>query len=152
MSPHLRSADPSDLNAVVALEHRCFLEDPWTRGMLGEEIARPGGIFLVMGPPGRPLAFGIAWAVLDDLHVLQVAVDPDARRTGLGKSVVAGLEARAWLATTAWLEVRRDNVAAIGLYASAGYHPVGTRPAYYTDGCDALVLRKRLPGPAGTTG
>ncbi len=146
MSPPLRSADPSDLDALVALERRCFHEDPWTREMLSEEIARVGGIFLVMGPPGRLLAFGIAWAVLDDLHVLQVAVDPDARRTGLGRTLVSGLEARAWLAASAWLEVRRDNVAAIGLYASAGYHPVGTRPGYYTDGCDALVLRKRLPG------
>jgi ribosomal-protein-alanine N-acetyltransferase len=47
-------------------------------------------------------------------------------------------------AETAWLEVRRDNEAAIGLYASMGWGPAGLRPRYYGDGCDALLMRKRL--------
>jgi ribosomal-protein-alanine acetyltransferase len=139
-----REATAADLDALLVLEQSCFAEDPWTRGMLSEELSRPGGIFLVLGEPGRPVAFAIGWAVLDDLHVLQVATDPAARRGGLARRLVIAMEARARHAETAWLEVRRDNAAAIALYEALDYRCVGARPRYYTDGCDALLLRKKL--------
>ncbi|MES2642537.1 MAG: ribosomal protein S18-alanine N-acetyltransferase [Myxococcota bacterium] len=141
-----RDATAADLDALVDLEKICFAEDPWTRNMLSDELSRPGGVFLVIGDAGRPRAFAIGWAVLDDLHILQVAVEPAARRLGLGREVLTALEARAVSAENAWLEVRRDNVAAIGLYEAFDYRAVGCRPKYYTDGCDALLLRKRLRG------
>jgi ribosomal-protein-alanine acetyltransferase len=141
-----REATAADLDALVALEKVCFAEDPWSRNMLSDELSRPGGVFLVIGDTGQPRAFAIGWAVLDDLHILQVAVDPATRRLGLGREVLAALEARAVSAENAWLEVRRDNVAAIGLYEAFDYRAVGCRPKYYTDGCDALLLRKRLRG------
>lgn len=139
-----REATAADLDALVRLENVCFAEDPWSRNMLQDELSRPGGIFLVIGAPGLPRAFAIGWAVLDELHILQVAVEPAARRLGFGRQVLAALEARAVTAENAWLEVRRDNVAAIGLYEAFDYRAVGCRPRYYTDGCDAILLRKRL--------
>ncbi|MDP2315916.1 MAG: ribosomal protein S18-alanine N-acetyltransferase [Pseudomonadota bacterium] len=139
-----REATAADLDAVVALELVCFAEDPWTWGMLKDELTRPGGVFIVVGEPGRPVAFAIGWAVLDELHVLQVAVDPSARRRGLGRELMDELVARSPAAENAWLEVRRDNVAAIGLYEALDYRAVGCRPRYYTDGCDALLLRRPL--------
>lgn len=143
MSEPCREATAADLDALVELELSCFAEDPWSRHMLHDELSRPGGAFLLIGDD-RPKAFVIGWAVLDELHILQVAVDPHLRRLGLGRRVLAALEARAVAAEFAWLEVRRDNVAAIGLYEAFDYRAVGCRPKYYTDGCDAILLRKRL--------
>ncbi len=142
--PPCRDATAADLDALVALEHVCFAEDPWSRGMLQDELFRPGGVFLVLGEPGRPIAFAIGWAVLDELHILQIAVSPDARRAGLGGRLLDALEARSPSAENAWLEVRSDNVAAIAMYEARSYRAVGCRPRYYTDGCDAILLRKPL--------
>jgi ribosomal-protein-alanine acetyltransferase len=144
MTETLRDATAADLEALLALQQSCFAEDPWTRGMLEEELRRAGGIFIVLGEPGRPIGFAIGWAVLDDLHVLQVAVRPDLRRQGLGRRLMDALVARAPYAETGWLEVRRDNEAAIGLYEALGFRGVGIRPRYYNDGCDAFLFRKGL--------
>lgn len=142
----LRDATAADVDAILALEASCFAEDPWTRNMLTEELSRAGGIFVCEGPPGRPHAFAIGWNVLGELHVLQVGVDPSLRRAGTGRRLMGELERRAVGAEAAWLEVRVDNVAAIGLYMALDYRAVGRRPRYYNDGCDALLLRKALPG------
>ena len=42
------------------------------------------------------------------------------------------------------LEVRADNIAAIGLYKRAGYHPLGQKPDYYEDGTTALLFGRQL--------
>jgi ribosomal-protein-alanine N-acetyltransferase len=146
MSGVPRRATAADIDAVLALEQSCFSDDPWTRNMLQEELGRAGGVFVALGDEGRPVAFAIGWSVLDELHVLQVAVDPAQRRGGLGRRIMEALEAGAGSAETAWLEVRRDNAAAIGMYEALGYRAVGCRQRYYTDGCDALLLRKTLKG------
>ena len=139
-----REATAAEVDAVVALERLCFPADAWTRSMVAEELARPGGIFLVYGPPGAPTAFAMGWSVLGELHVLRVAVAPSLRRTGIGARLVVALEQAAHEAETAWLEVREDNLPAIRLYESTGYAAVGRRPRYYADGCAALLFRKLL--------
>ncbi len=144
MTAELRDATAADVDALLPLELTCFPEDPWTRGMLVEELHRAGGIFLVEGPVGRPHAWAIGWNVLGELHVLQVAVDPALRRGGAGRRLMNALEQRAVGAEAAWLEVHIDNAPAIGLYEALGYRAVGRRPRYYPDGGDALLLRKLL--------
>jgi len=42
------------------------------------------------------------------------------------------------------LEVRADNVEAKALYTRLGYRPIGSQPAYYDDGMDAVRMEKRL--------
>jgi ribosomal protein S18 acetylase RimI-like enzyme len=93
--------------------------------------------------------FVIPAFVLDELHVLRVAVFGAHRGAGIGRALVRALHARATGADAAWLEVRRDNAPAIAMYASLGYAPIAVRPRYYTDGCDALVLRLDRPGTTG---
>jgi ribosomal-protein-alanine N-acetyltransferase len=44
------------------------------------------------------------------------------------------------------LEVRESNHAAVALYDRLGFVLAGRRPAYYTDGEDALVMTKHLSG------
>lgn len=79
-------------------------------------------------------------------EVLTLAVAPRAKRQGLGRYLIAAA-IRDWRSdglTEAWLDVRRDNVAACGLYRSTGWVEAGVRRAYYRDGCDALVLTRAL--------
>jgi ribosomal protein S18 acetylase RimI-like enzyme len=44
----------------------------------------------------------------------------------------------------AYLEVRSSNSAAISLYHRYGFHKLYLRPAYYSDGEDAIVMKKDL--------
>jgi ribosomal-protein-alanine N-acetyltransferase len=81
--------------------------------------------------------------VLDELHINNLAVMPNLRRTGIGSTLLAfvlkkGVELGARRAT---LEVRRSNEAARLLYERAGFVVAGVRPGYYSKPVeDALVL------------
>jgi ribosomal-protein-alanine acetyltransferase len=113
--------------------------------MIEEEVRRPGGIFLAAEEDDQLVGFAIGWNVLAELHVLQVAVRPTARRAGLGRKLMIALHEAARGAEAAWLEVRLDNMAAIHLYEGLSYAAVARRPRYYPDGCDAVVMRRKLP-------
>ncbi|NDC60228.1 MAG: GNAT family N-acetyltransferase, partial [Alphaproteobacteria bacterium] len=75
---------------------------------------------------------------------------PEARRSGAGRSLIAGAmaHARAVGARTMALEVNDANAPAIALYASLGFTEVGRRKGYYDAGAgtahDALVLKRTL--------
>jgi ribosomal-protein-alanine N-acetyltransferase len=82
-------------------------------------------------------------------EILNLAVLPRDRRRGVARGLLAvGLEALvAEGVREAYLEVRESNSAAITLYQSAGFRPVGLRPDYYRNPReDALVLRAPVGG------
>jgi ribosomal-protein-alanine N-acetyltransferase len=154
----LRQATPADLPALAALEADCFTH-PWTEGQIAEEldVAPPGGLFVLEGPP-RPGLPGLrAWCalrvVLDEAHVLDVAVAPGARRRGLARRLLRlalGRAARRG-ARSAFLELRAGNGAALALYESVGFRLLSRRRAYYSEPVeDAFVLvRESLADLAG---
>ncbi|KNG94354.1 GNAT family N-acetyltransferase [Pseudaestuariivita atlantica] len=88
--------------------------------------------------------------IADEAEVLMLATHPDHRRQGLARAVLAAFEAGAAAqgAERVFLDVRADNRAALGLYATAGYAETGRRARYYrmADGArvDAILLAKAL--------
>jgi [ribosomal protein S18]-alanine N-acetyltransferase len=80
--------------------------------------------------------------VLDEGHILNVAVDPDCRGMGVGRALVQRVldDFRASGAAFVSLEVRVSNVAAICLYRQMGFAEVGRRKRYYENGEDALMM------------
>ena len=73
-------------------------------------------------------------------EILNMAVDPAERRTGIARKLLADALARvkgAW-----FLEVRASNTAAIRLYESAGFTRAGERKNYYHEPAeDGIVMR-----------
>lgn len=145
--PSLREATRADLAALVAAQGACFPGEPWSPAQVEEELSRPGGVFLVQPAEEGIAGFVIGWAVLDELHLLQVGVLPAHRGRGVGRRLCEGLFA-AVRSEVCWLEVRADNAPALALYAALGFSPVNRRRRYYADGCDAVILRLPLR-PAG---
>ncbi len=137
----------ADLPRVMEIEQAAFAQ-PWTEELVRRELGHDFSTVLLAteGAEGPVAGFAIAWLVHDELHVLNVAVAPEARRRGVARAVLDELEGRgrAQGARVAMLEVRRGNAPAIALYRSRGYRDVGVRPRYYPDGEDALVMDKVL--------
>jgi ribosomal-protein-alanine N-acetyltransferase len=96
----------------------------------------------------RPAAgLVLARVAADEAEIITLAVLPAARRGGLGRALLEAALAVSAARGAAWmfLEVAPANTPARGLYAAAGFAEVGRRRRYYSDGGDALVLRRDLP-------
>jgi [ribosomal protein S18]-alanine N-acetyltransferase len=138
----------ADLPRVMEIERAAF-SHPWSEELVLRELGHEFSTVLLAtgGEAGAVQGFAVVWLVHDELHVLNVAVAPEARRRGVARAILDQVEAqgREQGARVAMLEVRRGNAAAIALYRSLGYREVGVRPRYYAeDGEDALVMDKAL--------
>jgi len=143
----IRQMSPDDMPEVMEIERVAF-SNPWSPELLRRELTHDWSTILLAEEevaPGvrRLLGFAIFWVVHDELHILNVAVDPSQRRRGVARAVMdatleRGRQRRCVMAT---LEVRRSNEAALSLYRNLGFRAVGVRPNYYVDeGEDAIVM------------
>lgn len=83
---------------------------------------------------GEPLsAFIICSVAVDQAEILTLATRPEARRSGLGRMLLAETVTalRDKQVTELFLEVAEDNLAARALYKGAGFSAIGRRPGYY---------------------
>lgn len=89
------------------------------------------------------LGYGGVSIIVDEAHILALAVYPSCRRQGIGDLILKRLiaTARERGATLLTLEVRASNLAAQQLYRKYGFLPVGHRPGYYAEtGEDAIIM------------
>ena len=88
----------------------------------------------------------VARVASDEAEILTLAVAPGARGKGLGRALLSAAIAEAARrgAKAIFLEVGRDNPAALALYAALRFANVGSRKGYYGVR-DASVLRLSLP-------
>jgi ribosomal-protein-alanine N-acetyltransferase len=142
----IRRAGLADVTAMWAIEKASF-PSPWSRWSFLSELGHRNSHTLVTGPapphPWQLWGYLIFWVVLDEMHILNLAVAPEHRRRGIGRRLLAeGLaQARELGAEVAWLEVRPSNSPARALYAAFGFKEVARRPHYYDDTQeDALLL------------
>jgi ribosomal-protein-alanine N-acetyltransferase len=139
----------SDLDAVVAIDLASFPhgdiggERAAREKGLREELARPWARLRVARDPALGVAgYILFWHVADELHLLNVAVAPAARRRGVGRALVLDLLAYAQgsAAAKVLLEVRASNEPAIRLYEGLGFVRFNVRRAYYADGEDGVEM------------
>jgi ribosomal-protein-alanine N-acetyltransferase len=139
----------TDLDAVLAIEERAFPQ-PWSRSFFEKELAAPQACctVAVCGRDGRAelVGYTVAWRVLDEVHLLNVAVHADHRGGAIGRRLVEHVLAtgRTTGGRVVYLEVRAGNVSARRLYRRLGFRDLGVRRAYYGPGQDAIVMELRL--------
>ncbi|HSK17052.1 MAG TPA: ribosomal protein S18-alanine N-acetyltransferase [Gaiellaceae bacterium] len=139
----IRRLTLADLSAIERIEQRAY-PTPWSRSMFAGELAKPSSICLgAFDGEERLVGYLIVSRYVDAWHVMNIAVDPDVRRTGVASRLLDTL-----LAFTAGdsrrgytLEVRVSNRPAIALYERFGFDASGVRRGYYTDNReDALIM------------
>jgi len=79
-------------------------------------------------------------------HIITIDVMASARRSGAGSLLLQAAEdrLRAGGSRAVGLETAVDNLAALSFYKRHGYSVIRTWPRYYSNGVDALVLKKEL--------
>jgi ribosomal-protein-alanine N-acetyltransferase len=143
MKVTLRSLAVADLDAIELIE-RASYPAPWSRTMFAGELAKLESLSLAATDTGGALlGYLVVSRYVDAWHVMNLAVDPTARRQG-----VASMLLRRLLELTAHdprrghtLEVRVSNLGAIALYERFGFEVRGRRNGYYVDNReDALIM------------
>ena len=133
---------PDRIDEIVFIENSSY-PNPWSRELLLNEFNKEISLRPALELNGVIVAQSFSHLVLDELHILNLAVHPDFRRKGIGRELLRQLLSTGYRkgATHALLEVRVSNAAAQELYRSFGFQQVGIRKAYYADNReDALLL------------
>ena len=136
-----------DVDAVQAIEAGAY-PYPWTRGNFIDSLAA-GYLAEVLEADGAIVAYFVAMAGVDELHLLNITVAVSQQGQGHGRRMLDVVQAhgrQAGLATLL-LEVRLSNERARALYRRRGFAEIGLRPAYYPalqGREDALVMSLAL--------
>jgi len=145
----------AQLDQVAAIEESSF-PDPWPRRFFREELTRSDPAYArVAIAGGQVIGYLVAWFILDEVHLGNLAVHSAHRRRGIGRCLVEHLieQAERRGASLISLEVRAGNRAAMALYARHHFRPEGIRKGYYAGREDAVIMvrerrRTGAPGPA----
>jgi ribosomal-protein-alanine N-acetyltransferase len=146
----IRPAVLADAPLLAALERRCF-SDPWSVAAFQELLPLSYMVSLIAEGERGIAGYLIAREIAGESEILNLAVEPEARRSGLGRRLLeeglTRLQERG--AQRVWLEVRESNAAARALYLARGFTTAGKRARYYRAPVeDALVLSLDLsPAP-----
>src|SRR5260370_18518586 len=113
----IRDASYDDLPQILEIERLSFVQ-PWSLTSFRRELAVPFSRLIVATWDERLIAFMVRWLVADESHILNIAVLPQHRRSGVGGRLLEQAidEARTHGVRLVTLEVRRTNLAARGLY------------------------------------
>jgi ribosomal-protein-alanine N-acetyltransferase len=131
-----------DLSAVAGVQRRAFPPAlAYTLGTLALLWVLPWVRLLVARRDGEIVGCVIGDRVLDGGRVINLAVDPIARRQGVGTALMHAIE-RALPGGDMTLMVHADNDAAQALYRSVGYMAESTAANYYGPGRPGVRMRK----------
>lgn len=154
MAIQIRDANRSDLPRILEIERLAF-PSPWTLASFERELTLPFSRVMVAIPyddrtprddRDSIAGFLCRWLIADECHVLNIAVHPDSRRSGIGGVLIteAISEAKTNGAGVVTLEVRRTNLPARQLYRKFDFEERRLRRHYYGPGEDAIIMELRF--------
>jgi [ribosomal protein S18]-alanine N-acetyltransferase len=144
----IRDFKPEDFETLWRMDQECFPPGiSYSKQELKAYVRQRGSFTLVATNADEAKIAG--FIVVHDgpaAHVITIDVDTVARRLGVGSLLLQAAEDRLRTGGTraVGLETAVDNVAALSFYKRHGYNVVRTWPRYYSNGVDALVMKKDL--------
>nr|WP_159587868.1 GNAT family N-acetyltransferase [Chelativorans xinjiangense] len=148
MAPILRLARASDIDQLDAIERGAFTHDRLSRRSLRGCMRRETAQMIVADCGGALAGYCLVLFRKSSriARLYSLAVAPCYAGSGVGRALLAAAEqaARGQARLLLRLEVREDNLRAIGLYERGGYRRFGRKPGYYGDGAAAIRMEKCL--------
>ncbi len=116
---------------VLLIEHRAYSKG-WTEQMF-KDCLKSNYLCKVLLSEGKIIGYFIVQIVLDEYHILNLCVDPDSQRNGLGLYQLSHIKdcANEQEINRILLEVRVSNGGAKKLYSKFGFQRNGLRKKYY---------------------
>lgn len=150
----VRQFHPDDINQVVSVNQRCLPENYPDQFFMGLYYHAPKAFFVaeyegeiigyIMCRIERGIS-GFGRMPVKKGHIVSVAVIPTLRNRGIGTALIsAGVGGLIdYGASEFFLEVRKTNEEAIGIYEKLGYSVRRVLRGYYRDGEDAYLMVKK---------
>ena len=144
----IRDFRPEDFETLWQIDQECFPPGiSYSRQELKAYVRRRGSFTAIAANAAdqKIVGFIVAHGGLSG-HIITIDVVRPARRSGVGSLLLRAAEdrLREGGSKAVGLETAVDNAVALAFYKRHGYRVVGTWPRYYSNGVDALVLRKNL--------
>jgi ribosomal-protein-alanine N-acetyltransferase len=149
--PTVRRLTYADLPQVIAIERRSF-PTPWSLAMFVLELSKASGVCLAATDEEGLVGYMICSRYDTVWHIMNVAVDPDHRRSGVATRLLGRLFDQLGDDTRYTLEVRTTNAVAIDLYARYGFRAAGLRRRYYQDNGEDAIIMWRTPATLADRG
>jgi len=143
----VRDSKPEDFESLWRMDQECFPPGiSYSKQELKDFMRHRATFTLVATNEQEELQGFIVAHCRGSGHVITIDVGPDARRAGVGSLLLRAAEDRMRNAGCAavGLETAVDNATALAFYKRHGYSVIRTWPRYYSNGVDALVLKKDL--------
>ncbi len=147
MAAEIRPARATDVDELSAIENAVFVTDRISARSFFHLIRSASASVLVATVGGEIVGYAVLLFRSGSrrARLYSIAAAPGRQGTGLGGALLAAAEGEALRrgAASLYLEVRADNLRAIGLYERDGYRCFGRLEFYYADGASALRFEKR---------
>ena len=145
MSTHIRWMIRRDMPAVLAIEGASF-EFPWDNDDFTRCLRQRNCIGMVAEQDDEVVGFMIYELHKNRLHILNFAVDPNARRRGVGAAMCDKLVGKLShdRRNRIMLEVRETNLDAQLFFRSLGFKAISVLRDFYDDTTeDAYLMQMR---------
>jgi ribosomal-protein-alanine N-acetyltransferase len=144
----IRDFTPEDFETLWRLDQECFPPGiSYSKPELSAYMRRRGSFTLIASHTnGGRIAGFIVVHPGPTAHVITIDVIAGERRSGVGSLLLRAAEdrLRAEGSRAVGLETAVDNLAALAFYKRHDYRVIRTWPRYYSNGVDALVMKKEL--------
>lgn len=140
---NIRRASLEDIDDIYSVEIASF-PVAWSKeAFVGELTTNHFAQYYVLELEGKVVGYAGMWIIIDEAHITNIAILPEARGQKLGELLMTHMMAIAQPqgARGMTLEVRISNHVAIRLYEKLGFEQRGIRKNYYADTMeDALIM------------
>ena len=139
----IRDMEEGDVPSVAVIERISF-SAPWSETSFFNEIFKTRSLSKVAERDDTIVGYICTEIVLDEAHILTLAVHPGFRQSGIASLLVkqAAEELKARGCRFLFLEVRASNRAAQRLYEAFNFKLVGIRKQYYLSPPEDAIIMK----------
>jgi ribosomal protein S18 acetylase RimI-like enzyme len=142
----IRKFLPEDLDRILEIEYASFSTDAFSKNTFLSLYRRCSDLFFVAEVNEAIAGYMVTCTYMKKAKIVSIAVAHDYRRKGIGsllvKSTFNGIKNLP--ITTFELEVKITNYEGICFWKSLGFLPFKIARSYYSDGTNALVMRKLI--------